>query len=389
MAEETKTLIQQLAENFDGETTIYSLYEEWKTEDDDKQDLQYPLEKSDYKASVQFTPMKRDPVEVVGFIRDAYNWYQNNTGSTTNFLNRLTRSVFGDDLDAEDEAAAADLIQAVGEQQLTDNALGAFSSPLPILTGPFGKKCQIYLPQALQFRDNIAYNNLNLGLLGGQAASILNRGDANPVQAGVGAISGLLKMGLNNNTNSDLARVATTYGAQLLTPTQVSGAVRQLTRTTVAPNARTQFEAPNIRDFQFTFRFIPTSKNEAKTVQQIIKFFRYHMYPEKIPTGNDVEFPLGYNFPHMFDIKLMYGDNEMIDRNLKILPSYLISCDVNYNQTAMGFHEDGKFNEIEMALNFREEKALSREDVDEDLNAITIDAPVYNPSNTINTRGMA
>ena len=392
MAEETKTLIQQLAENFDGETTIYRSYQSFIDRNDNgATELKYPLDLGeDYKASVKFTPKRRVPVDVGGLFGGIVDDLKSFTGRGALVL-RLADFLNTNDLDPDntenirtlagrnnvdltgitndDLTAVTTAFKEGGETTFNRDFLGLENVAPSEFPGP----CEIYLMQALQFRDNIAYNNLNLGLLGGQAANVLSNTRSGSgegvVKGALGAIANIVKATLGSGASPDMARVGTVL-ASSLAGTQVQGAVRQLTRTSIAPNARTQFEAPNIRDFQFTFRFVPTSVTEAEAVQKIIKFFRYHMYPTKIPSGGGVEFPLGYNFPDLFDIKLRYNKRDMNDTNLKILPCYLISCDVNYNQTAMGFHEDGKFNEVEMALNFREEKALSREDVEEQANII-------------------
>ena len=385
MAEALEQLREQLAENFNGETTIYSLYESFiNPNDNGGNELKYPLDLGeDYKASVKFTPKRRVPVDIGGLFGGIVDDLKSFTGRGALLL-RLADVLNTEELDPDNTENIRTLArdENINLAGITDDDLKEVATAFKeggettfnrdflgledVASSEFPGPCEIYLMQALQFRDNIAYNNLNLGLLGGQAANVLSRTGSGEgvVKGALGAIANITKATLGNGANPDMARVGTVL-ASSLAGTQVQGAVRQLTRTSIAPNARTQFEAPNIRDFQFTFRFVPTSVREAETVQRIIKFFRYHMYPTKIPSGGGVEFPLGYNFPDLFDIKLRYNKRDMNDTNLKILPCYLISCDVNYNQTAMGFHEDGKFNEVEMALNFREEKALSREDVEE------------------------
>ena len=47
----------------------------------------------------------------------------------------------------------------------------------------------------------------------------------------------------------------------------------------------------------------------------------------------------------------------------KILPCYLESMQTVYNPSSMGMHADGSFQEVDISLNFREARTLSRDDI--------------------------
>jgi hypothetical protein len=47
----------------------------------------------------------------------------------------------------------------------------------------------------------------------------------------------------------------------------------------------------------------------------------------------------------------------------KILPCYLESVNTVYNNTSMGMHSDGSFQEVDITLNFREARTLHRKDI--------------------------
>lgn len=88
------------------------------------------------------------------------------------------------------------------------------------------------------------------------------------------------------------------------------------------------------------------------------------MLPKKIPASDEKlkNVAIGYKFPNKFDIKFKY-DGEDVATKLK--RCYLRNCNVTYNASSMGMHEDGNFTEIDMTLAFVEERAISREDVEE------------------------
>ena len=113
------------------------------------------------------------------------------------------------------------------------------------------------------------------------------------------------------------------------------------------------------RLFTFQFKFIATSPQEAAEVEKIIKRFRTSAYPESI--GGDLGISLGYEYPDLFDISVI-NNGKVVGNRIKLC--HLESINTNYNPSSMGFHADGKPVEIDLSLNFVEEKTLDRADIE-------------------------
>lgn len=228
-----------------------------------------------------------------------------------------------------------------------------------------GEVADLYMPLSFAVNDGMDYAQSSLGLTGAAASSALNQ--AGSIGGAIGA--GLSEMGqsigdlFNSISTGEVSRLAALRGSQLIPNEGIRNAVGITARATMNPNVRTNFNGVNLREFSFAFKFIPTSAQESQAVKRIIKFFRYHSYPEEI--GAIGSFSVGYDYPDMFKIRLLSKGNDERFKNVgtPIKLCYLKSVSHTYNPTSPVLHADGAPNEIDLNLNFVEYKALSRKDV--------------------------
>ena len=125
------------------------------------------------------------------------------------------------------------------------------------------------------------------------------------------------------------------------------------------------------RGFQYTFKMIPKSEQEAEEVKNIVIAFKTHMSPE----GDDVgSTGLGftgknYKIPDTFKIQYMFiGAGRMENSYLhKIADCVLESMNVTYGgeryKTFKGNEDGAPPVETTMTLNFREMELITREKV--------------------------
>lgn len=218
----------------------------------------------------------------------------------------------------------------------------------------------LYLPQGLQFRDNVTYENVDLGAAG---AAIASGGEIVKSMAdGVGSFV----EGLTGSASVGLARLATIRAAKKMGKfgDEVTAGLKLQTGVTTNPNTRSLFKQVNMREFQFNFKMIARSAAESQQVKNIVQFFRSELYPEDIPVEiGGQEISLGYIFPNKFEIEFEY-DGKTIAHKVK--PCFLRSVDTTYNASQMAFHDDGEFLEVDMNLNFTETVTLSKKDITEE-----------------------
>ena len=344
---------EQINQAAKGETQGTATEPEGVIENKNRKELEYPLNNpDDYKGRIIFDVMK-----------DAETDLGNVVGALTNAVNKFINPADEPDGSAIEETTGAnpeDKVKGVSAHKGAETTQQTITNSSPPTR--LDRKVSLYLPVGLQYRDNVAYDNMDLGGMGAGVESGL--------QSGSGAISALLDGGLKTfqnalagSANKNAAKVATVQLASAL-PDEIAGAFRSAAGVTSNPNTRVLFKSVGLREFAFAFKFIATSPKEATEIKEIIKLFRTELYPENINLPIDgSNISIGYKFPNKFQIEVQYNGEEVAT---KIKPCYLRDVGVTYNNTAMAMHSDGNFSEIEMTLSFQEARTLNRKDVEED-----------------------
>jgi len=236
-----------------------------------------------------------------------------------------------------------------------------------------GDAIKLYLPPSFQVSDGASYSSTSLGLTGAAAEAALLNG-----QTVGGAIINATKTGLASYGdlfgNVDVAGAGEAAAARVANSLRnsnpvikgigipvgnVANAVTNVSRVIVDPNIRTMFEGISTRSFNFAFKLIPTSPEEAQAIKGIIKFFRRAMYPAAIPGPG---FNIGFRYPDLFKIRLVSHTGSDVGTPIKL--SYLQSFNTNYNPSSPVLMEDGSPSEIDISMSFVEYKVLSRADID-------------------------
>ena len=306
--------------------------------------LEYPLNNPDeYKGRIVFNVMQEPEADIGTLI-----------GAATEFTTKVGEGVvnaFGNNNTEEVSKAVSSF---KGQENLT------FTNSKTLID--LDKQVSLYLPIGLQYRDNVQYDNFDLGGAGAAGVEAL-KGGGSAIQAMIEGGLKTLGAGLTGNANTAVSQLAAVKVMGKF-PDEVAGAFKAATGVTTNPNTRALFKSVGLREFSFIFKFIATSPKESEEIKQIIKFFRTELYPENINLNvGGSEISIGYKFPNKFQISLEYDGEEIAT---KIKPCFLRDVSTNYNSTAMSMHEDGNFTEIEMSLAFQEARTLNRKDVEED-----------------------
>lgn len=272
-------------------------------------------------------------------------------------------------LKTEDGSTDTDIEVATEAALLSEVSAGA--APTEASRSDLGpnrkRKCVLYLPNAIQIQDRVSYTNFDLGIIGaGIEAGIQNGLSAGQIAGGalsniaesVKSVAGAFTGGTAVAGEETLTSIA----ALRLTGGRFSGAIQSAAGVALNPNKRAILSGPELRNFSFSFKLIPTSKAESDSIKNIVQFFREEMYPEAV---EQFGISAAYRYPSIFDIILRYrtAAGEYKKVATKILPCFLNSVDVNYNQSGMSFHRDGSPQELTLTLNFTEERALNKFDV--------------------------
>ena len=122
------------------------------------------------------------------------------------------------------------------------------------------------------------------------------------------------------------------------------------------PNMELLFSGPAIRNFSFDFQFAPRNDKEAKTVLQIIRFFKQGMAPIRS------EGKLFLKTPNVFELKYTHKGGEHKGLN-KFKECALTSCSVDYTPDGnYSTYEDGIMTSYKMNLAFQELEPIYSDD---------------------------
>ena len=221
----------------------------------------------------------------------------------------------------------------------------------------------IYLPPNVQNNYTTSYNAMPTGLLGFMAASGIGFADAmanndfrraaeNALGLGVGSFEEMFK--------NAAASVVETF-------TQAEGGYELFNKVfgrAANPYLEVMFQGPELRSFNYSFTFAPTSRKEQEEVRDIIKLFRFHQAPEARSNAS-----LFLGLPSTFDIMYMYqpdhtegGRVEAHENQFyhKIATCVLNSVNVDYTPGKVASHQEGAPVLIKMDLSFMETEILTK-----------------------------
>ena len=202
----------------------------------------------------------------------------------------------------------------------------------------------LYMPAQIQVSQKANYGEAEIGLL---VASALAAG-----------------RNLGGETNFDVGEFANTIGRQganmlasTLEGAGATGAKAALaiqSGKTVNNRTEMKFEGIDRRAFQFSFRLMPKSANEARRIEQIVTMFRLHSMPQ-FDAGD-----LGRTLiaPSTFDIE--YFPSEHLH---KIGTCVLEAVDVKFGGERPQFFNDGQPVETELTLQFKELEIVTKEKI--------------------------
>lgn len=217
----------------------------------------------------------------------------------------------------------------------------------------------LYMPQSVQINDGLTYENVDL---------------SNLLSVGMDLASAAGSKMSGNDVDIDTRTAGTHVLSQVAGSGGVTGgaASQALIQRGQVINPRTQmlFKGPVLRQFSFTFKFIPSNREEAEDIYSMIQEIRAHSYPSvdgAIEGGESA-----FNFPDIFrveflrnptDTEFQSGGNSDQLKVTRLADTYCTAISTNYNPTSPTFFAGGYPSEIDLALTFQETKVITRSDI--------------------------
>ena len=208
----------------------------------------------------------------------------------------------------------------------------------------------LYVPGGLEFSDTLNYEEVGF-------AGIKNL-------SSVSATKSSMAMGVLQQVAGKVDKVAGIVGQENL---NTGAAVNSQLGVVMNPRKEQMFQGVGFRSFDFAFTFVPRSEEEAATVAEIIKVFRYHAHPEI--SANSAFF----NFPSEFEIKYRTYNTKDGSKGVQdnpILPKLnrcvLEKISTNYSPDDIFYSfKDGMPPKITMSLSFKEAEYITRQHIEQ------------------------
>lgn len=200
-------------------------------------------------------------------------------------------------------------------------------------------------------------NSVNWGsdettAFGSQLYNIANQfitgGGDSGVEAAGGAVEGV------QNNSTDVKTALSTKFAEA-----ASGTTNMLSRTQGAvynPNMELLFNGPSLRPFSFTFKLSARSKDEAKDIRSIIRFFKQGMSPIR------TESQLFLKAPHTFQLEYLHiGKSHSFLNRFKECALQSFSVDYTPEGQYATF-SDGAMVSYQITMQFQELEPIFNDD---------------------------
>ena len=229
----------------------------------------------------------------------------------------------------------------------------------------------LYMPPGISNVSTISYDATELGLIGGLAKQ--GKVDAAEALAVLQNTDNISSSSLVNAVKAfkETAGIATVgvikegakSAANLVGLNEIAQTTQRIVGRAVNPHLEILFKGVGLREFSYTFKFIPKNEKEVEQVHKIIKTFRRHAHPtfDKITAG-------GYFVvPSQFELHYMYKGVENPWYN-RVGDLVCTGVSVNYGPTEQQtFRPVGEAPppiEIDMTVNFTETEIVTKEKVD-------------------------
>ena len=159
----------------------------------------------------------------------------------------------------------------------------------------------LYMPPGIKASYSAETGHSELGLAGMMAGTVSRAMSATNTE---GMVSEFLK-GIGGGMLTAARKMAIGVG-EAAGLGDIGGAITKVTATAENNFSEAVFEKINPRQFSYTFNLIARNRQEALTIQKIIKFFKFHMHPElDEATGGRY-----FRVPSEFEIHYAYNDQK-------------------------------------------------------------------------------
>lgn len=261
-------------------------------------------------------------------------------------------------------------LQNVIDQQQSTIAEGAeaFSAFSDDLTGVNSKKLPktsiaLYIPDTVNVQYEASYND-HFELTGALGTPYLLAQGAVSLAESLKQKGSTAESVINQSGNDAAIRKAVGEGANKLLGAQGLGDLAlKAGGYAMNPQLQVLFQGIGFRHFQFDFVLTPSTKEEAVTINKIIKEFKKAAAPEFIKNGVFTQ-SVFLKIPDSFKIKFLYNGAENPNVH-KIEECVLTNINVDYAPNGWSTFNDGAPVQTRLTLQFLETVVIDKKKIEE------------------------
>lgn len=212
---------------------------------------------------------------------------------------------------------------------------------------------RLYMPDTLSWSYQNQYRDASLsGHLLGKAAGLLG--------GGASLIESVMKGGMEGALSNLVSNEKRGLAGEFALGTVLGDAGLGLSAVGLAVNPQIDviYETPELRRFNFEFVFAPRDAAEGRTVQEIIKQFKFHSAPEILSQGGT----FGRYFVPPSDFDIQFSVNSMG----KISTCVLENVTIDYGPQGTAFYQDGTPVHTRLTLQFKELEFITKDLIQEE-----------------------
>ena len=225
----------------------------------------------------------------------------------------------------------------------------------------------LYLPPTIIDNYTNQYNATETGFLGFALASggkflqdYRNRDMAGAAGSAMNVIAGFFEETLKRSGSALLETLTGAEGGYEL--------ANKILGRSANPYLEVLYGGPQLRTFNYSFKFAPKNEDEQRDVQKIIQMFRFHSAPEHQGSTRGAS-SMFLGLPSEFDIHYMYqAEDGVANENAhypKIATCVLQNVTTNYTPSGVKSHADGSPVLITMDLQFLETEMITKDHINE------------------------
>jgi hypothetical protein len=226
------------------------------------------------------------------------------------------------------------------------------------------------IPEGISDTNNADWGASQMGPIEAAVSGAANdvvSGGGNPIEATINAVTNLGGAGLSAASDAigqkNLSAALSSAAAKSLLGggANINQVIGRATGSTLNPNSELLFNSVTQRDFNFSFNFIPRSKEESDIVKYIIRTFKIYMAASKGASGSSG----GAAFiaaPEVFQLTYMNGSRKHPFLNT-FKPMALTGMSVNYTGSGTyATYADATPIHMSLSLSFKELTPIYKED---------------------------